>query len=369
VALFEQLTPPRPPRRRGGGWIGWSLLGVGVLSAASLAVIPAPYVIEKPGPVFDTLSDVQVSGDEVPMISIPSQETYPTEGSLSLLTVSVVGNPERLPDWLDVIGAWFNPSQAVVPVESVFPKGVTREQSSEQSRVDMENSQREAIAAALTELGYDFASMLSVVEAQPGGPSEGVLEAGDVIESLNGETFTDVTGLRAAIADNGTDKPATVVVLRDGERLELEVTPELSDGPDPTPILGILVGGDYDFPFEVDIQLENVGGPSAGMMFTLGIIDKLTPGPLTGGADVAGTGTIAASGDVGGIGGIRQKMHGAKDAGADYFLAPSANCDEVTGNVPDGLKVFSVSTLDEALTALQGIADGDTTSLPTCSAG
>lgn len=368
MALFEQLTPARPRRRRGGGWIGWSLLGVGVLSAASLAVIPAPYVIEKPGPVFDTLSDVQVAGDDVPMISIPSQETYPTEGSLSLLTVSVVGNPDRLPDWLDVIAAWFSASQAVVPVESVFPEGVTQEQSTEQSRVDMENSQREAVAAALTELGHEFSSVLTVVETQSGGASDGVLEAGDVIESLNGETFEDVTGLRAAIAENGTEEPATVVVLRDGERLELEVTPELSEGPEPTPIIGILVGGEYDFPFEVDIQLENVGGPSAGLMFSLGIIDKLTPGPLTGGADVAGTGTIGASGDVGAIGGIRQKMHGAVAAGADYFLAPAANCDDVAGNVPGGLQVFAVSTLDEALTALEGVAEGDTAALPGCAA-
>ncbi len=368
VALFDDRTPTTPSRRRAGGWVGWSLLGVGALAAASLALIPAPYVIEKPGPVFDTLGEVTVEKQQVPLISIPTEETYPTEGSLNLLTVSVTGNPEHLPGWLSVIGAWFTQSQAVVPVESVFPEGVTEKQSSEQSRVDMENSQREAVAAALTELGYQFTSQLTVVETQRDGASDGLLAAGDTIISLNGQTFTDVTGLRAAIAENGTSKPATLVIERDGGTHEVQVTPELSDSPEPTPVVGILIGGSYDFPFEVDIQIENVGGPSAGMMFALGIVDKLTPGALTGGEDVAGTGTINASGEVGGIGGIRQKMHGAVEAGADWFLAPQANCAEVAGNVPDGLEVFAVSTLDDAIAALDGIAAGDTAALPGCSA-
>ena len=122
----------------------------------------------------------------------------------------------------------------------------------------------------------------------------------------------------------------------------------------------------YDFPFEVQIQLDKVGGPSAGMMFALGIIDKLTPGQLQGGENVAGTGTIDQSGAVGPIGGIQQKLHGALESGATWFLAPADNCDEVTGNIPDGLTVFSVSTLDQALTALEGIKTGDTSDLPTC---
>ncbi|MET1043122.1 MAG: S16 family serine protease [Microbacteriaceae bacterium] len=368
MALFDDRTPTTPTRRRAGGWIGWSLLGVGALAASSLALIPAPYVIEKPGPVFDTLGEVSVAERKVPLISIPTEETYPTDGSLNLLTVSVSGNPDHLPGWLSVIGAWFNQSQAVVPVDSVFPEGVTQEQSTEQSRVDMENSQREAVAAALTELGHEFSSELTVVETQEGGASDGLLAAGDTIISLNGQTFTDVTGLRAAIAENGTSKPATLVIERDGETREVQVTPELSDAPEPTPVVGILIGGNYDFPFEVDIQIENVGGPSAGMMFALGIVDKLTPGSLTGGEDIAGTGTITASGEVGGIGGIRQKMHGAVAAGADWFLAPESNCDEVAGNIPDGLDVFAVATLDDAIAALEGIASGDTAGLPACSA-
>jgi PDZ domain-containing protein len=124
---------------------------------------------------------------------------------------------------------------------------------------------------------------------------------------------------------------------------------------------------DYDFPIDVTIQLNNVGGPSAGMMFALGIIDTLTPGELNAGETVAGTGTITAGGEVGPIGGIRQKMWGARDAGAEWFLAPEANCDEVVGHIPGDLQVFSVATLDDALDVLDAVReDGDLEALPTC---
>lgn len=155
---------------------------------------------------------------------------------------------------------------------------------------------------------------------------------------------------------------------RGGDEREVDVTPRRTeiDGEE-TLLLGITLMTDYEFPFDVTIQLDNVGGPSAGMMFALGIIDTLTPGELNGGKEVAGTGTIDAEGTVGPIGGIRQKLYGARDAGADYFLAPEANCDEVVGHVPDGLQVIRTATLDESLAALDVIAeDGDVDALPTC---
>jgi PDZ domain-containing protein len=134
-------------------------------------------------------------------------------------------------------------------------------------------------------------------------------------------------------------------------------------------VLGINVQSDYEFPFDVEIQLDKVGGPSAGMMFALGIIDKLTPGSIQGGEDVAGTGTINQAGTVGPIGGIRQKLFGAERAGAEWFLAPADNCAEVAGHVPDGLTVVAVETLDDALTALETIRTGtDTDTLPGCPA-
>ena len=177
----------------------------------------------------------------------------------------------------------------------------------------------------------------------------------------------DVTALRSAIAENGTESPATLTIERSGVEQTVEIIPELSEGAEPVPVVGIFVSGRYDFPFEVDIQLENVGGPSAGMMFALGITDKLTPGQLTGGEEFAGTGTIAADGTVGPIGGIVQKMYGAVDAGADWFLAPTANCAEVVGSIPAGLEVFAVGTLDDALEVLEVVStDGDLGSLARC---
>jgi PDZ domain-containing protein len=339
------------------------------MGVAIVAWIPAPYVIEQPGPVYDVLGDVQIAGEMRPMIQVPTQETFPTEGALDMLTVSVRGNPDDLPNWFEIAAASLDPSRAIVPVEEIYPPGVTVEDSTTQGKVDMANSQKEAIAAALIHLGYEFDSTLSVDEVMVDGPSDGVLLPGDVILTVNGETFPDVSGMRAAIAANGVSAPAEVAISRDGVEQMLRINPELSDNADPTPIIGIIVASEYDFPFDVTIQLENVGGPSAGMMFALGIIDKLTPGPLNGGERVAGTGTISATGEVGPIGGIQQKMWGAQRAGADYFLAPESNCDEVTGNIPPGLTVFSVDTLDDAIVALAAIrSDGAGAGLPTCPA-
>lgn len=369
MSLFTDTTPDLPSRSPRRNRIGWSILGVALLGITTVAFIPSPYVIEKPGPVFDTLSTVQVEGEEVPLIDIPGETVYPTEGTLDMLTVTVSGNRESRPGWLEVAASWMDPSKAVLPLDSVYPEGVTVEQSTTQSRIDMVNSQKQAVAAALTELGYDFSTVLTVAEVQEGAPAEGVLEAGDIIQSVNGATFADVGDLQAEIAANGTDASATVSIVRDGVASEVQIVPALSESDSPVPIMGIMVGNDYDFPIDVEIQLENVGGPSAGMMFALGIIDKLTPGALNGGERVAGTGTITATGEVGAIGGIRQKLYGAVDSGAEWFLAPATNCDQVVGHIPDGLTVYSVATLDEALAALSAIDTGNgLDELPTCAA-
>jgi PDZ domain-containing protein len=347
-------------------WTGWLLLTVSVVLTALLALTPSGYVIETPGPVHDTLGETIVGGEEVPLIDIPGQRTYETDGSLDLLTVSVVGNRDGTPDLLQVALSWFDPSKSVKPLDAVFPAGTTTQQRQEQAQLQMANSQQEAVAAALTELDYDIPRELTVATVLDDAPAAGVLEVGDRLVSVNGQTAADLPGLRRLLTDSGTDGPADIGIVRDGRELTESIVPTVRNG---EVVVGVGVAVAYDFPFEVDIQLENVGGPSAGMMFALGIYDKLTPGALTEGATVAGTGTIDAQGAVGKIGGIRQKLYGASRAGATVFLAPEGNCDEVVGHVPGGLQVVAVETLDDAIGALEALAEGGTASgLPTCTA-
>lgn len=355
------VGPARPSRRER---IGWGAITVAVVLGLLIALLPSPYVIQQPGPVFDTLGSVEVDGEEIPLITIPDEETFPTEGSLDLLTSSAVGRPGRTPGWLDVTVAWFDPRRAVVPVEAVFPPQLSEEDRVAQNEAQMVDSQQDAIAAALVELGYDFPREVVVQGVGEDLPAEGVLEIGDVITTVDGRPVASVDELRSAVAEHGTETPALLEVVRDGETVELEVTPVERGG---QTVLGIGVRMRYEFPIEVEIRLDDVGGPSAGMMFALGIVDKLTPGGMTGGEIVAGTGTIDSDGAVGAIGSIRQKLWGAEENGADWFLAPETNCDEVVGNVPDGLEVFAVATLEEAREIVETVGEGgDTSSFARC---
>ena len=366
MAIFLDAEPDEPRRRSGARVAGGVILALSTVAIIAIAFVPSPFVVEQPGPVFDTLGEVSIDGEDVPLIDIPDQKTYPTAGTLDMLTVSIVGDRERPLNWFEAATAWLDPSKAVVPVGEIYPVGVTVEQSSEESRIQMETSQQEAIAAAFAELDYDFTSTLTVGGFTEQSAAEGILEEGDVITSVNGESFIYVSQLRGVLAENGIDKPVTLTVQRGGEEKTLEVTPMLSGGANSAPVLGVLITSAYEFPFDVTIQLENVGGPSAGQMFALGIIDKLTKGELNGGENIAGTGTISGEGAIGAIGGIRQKMYGAVDAGARWFLAPASNCNEVTGHIPDGLTVIAVETLDDSLAALESISSGTTDALPAC---
>ncbi|GAA5028500.1 PDZ domain-containing protein [Microbacterium fluvii] len=371
MALFDDNVTIQPAPRREiprSMKAGMGALALALVVLLVLTFLPTGYVIQQPGPVYDTLGTVQGSdGEDVPLISVDGAQTYETGGSLDLLTVQVVGNRERTPSWFELAAAWFDRSKAVLPIDSVFPEGQTTEQRNEESAALMVDSQKEATAAALTELGYDVQSQLTVYSVVDGAAATGLVEEGDVITAANGTPVADAAALRE-IVNAGQGDPIELTVIRDDAEQTVEVTPhsEESDGTT-TWLLGITLMNDYVFPIDVTIQLDNVGGPSAGMMFALGIIDVLSPGELNGGERVAGTGTISADGTVGAIGGIRQKLWGARDAGATWFLAPAANCDEVVGHVPAGLQVFSVETLDDSLAVLEAIRDdGDLGALPTC---
>lgn len=359
---------PRPGVTR--GWAVWGVLLTASIVLTGVGLLPSTYVIERPGPVRDVLGTVDQDGNPVPVIDIPSQQTYPTTGSLDMLTVTTVGNPDSRPLWVNVAQAWFDPTQKLVPLDEAFPNGMTTDQSAEQSAAMMTQSQDFAIAAALTATGYDYTMTVTVGSVTAGGPSVDLLAEGDVITAVNGSPVTDATTLRSLIAESGTDAPATVTVTRDGASVDLAITPVPGTGEDTQPVIGIEVASSFVFPFDIAIQQGDIGGPSAGQIFALAIIDKLTPGSLNGGLAVAGTGTITPDGTVGAIGGITQKLYGAQRAGARYFLAPASNCADIAaGSVPDGLDIYAVSTLADSLYVLNTLSTGASTALlPRCPA-
>jgi PDZ domain-containing protein len=359
-------------RPRGGrptpGTIGWILLFLGVVGTVALGLSPSTYVIERPGPVYDVLGKAGTGGASKPLIGIPSsQRTYPTTGSLDMLTVYVDGSPQTPVNWLSVATSWFDRTRAVVPMDEVYAPGVTDKQANQQDRVEMSTSQQDATAAAFTALGVQYTTTIVVGQVVKGAPAASALVAGDELVSVGGVPVTGLTQLQKAIRAHGTASPLTFRIKRGDGLRDVQITPAVSSDTGKAAI-GILTGARYTFPYTVRFQLADVGGPSAGMMLALGVYDKLTPGALTGGAHIAGTGEISAEGAVGIIGGIRQKMYGARDAGADWFLAPAGNCDEVVGHVPPGLRVVKVATLSQALHDVKAIAAHDAGSLPTCTA-
>ena len=363
MTIFEQDDPTRVIQQRSHR-VGWLMLGFTVLIAMGLSLLPAPYVIDHPGPTFDTLGTVETSGGDISLISISGAPVYEPSGELRLTTVTRSGNPENLPGWADVVTGWLDPTRTVIPVDVAYPPGVSVEANLEAAQIEMRNSQQESVAAALEYVGVPYTSLLVVAQAMEGGPSEGVLQPDDVIVQAAGRSVTDVSQLRQIIADAGATKALELLVQRDGRLETIEVVPRLSEGQPRVPMIGILVSGRYEFPIEVDIALENVGGPSAGLIFALGIVEMLSEEDLTSDTIIAGTGTITAGGEVGSIGGIRHKMLGARSDGASLFLAPASNCADIVGHIPEGLVVVPVATLTDAVDALRLFAAGEPT--PSC---
>ncbi|HXD28871.1 MAG TPA: S16 family serine protease [Arthrobacter sp.] len=320
--------------------------------------LPTPYIVEAPGPAVNTLGKVK----DRDVIEVSGRKTYPADGSLDMTTVYVIGGAESRISFFRVIQAWADPRQDVYPEETMYPRGATDEQISDRNAAEMDNSQQNAVAAALTSLEIPFSQQLSVAGLATDA-NKGKLRTDDVLKAIDGKPITDLDMLKKAL--QGGDGTPELTVVRGGRDVRVDARATLSG--EGQRQLGVYLDTRYTFPLEVTFGLSNVGGPSAGMMFALGIIDTLTPGDMTGGKQFAGTGTIEADGTVGPIGGIAQKLVGARTAGADYFLAPADNCADVVGRVPDGLNVVKVSTLEQARDAVEAIGEGaDPASLPSC---
>jgi PDZ domain-containing protein len=316
-----------------------------VVAIVAAVLIPVPYVILGPGPTENTLGKGPTGQT---LITISGHRTYATTGHLNLVTVSYVGGPGTNLSIFQALRAWLDSSQAVVPESELFPAGQSAQETQAQDTQEMSSSQQLATAAALTELHIAYKTQVGVVTTVAGYPASNVLKAGDVIASVDGKTVTGEQSLSSVITAHPAGSVLSLTVLRAGKTLVLRVASKESAG---TPVIGVQVQKQYAFPFSVSISVGDIGGPSAGMMFALGIIDKLTTMNLTGGQVQA-------------IGGIQQKMVGARQAGATIFLTPAGNCADVAGAVPAGLRIVKVSTLTGAISDLEAIKAGK--SVPTC---
>jgi PDZ domain-containing protein len=334
-------------RRRGVtvilGALLTALLAVGVMAA------PLPYVVLKPGPTVNTLGSS--NGTEV--IQVTDAKTTTSAGELRLTTVNVQSQVELV--W--AISSWFSKKDAVVPRALIYPPDQTEKQVEQQNAQEWTDSQASAVTVALTKLGYPVQTYVKSVTA--GGAATGLLKADDVITAVNGTKITNPNKLTDVVRAKPAGTAFTIAYTRAGKAGTAQITTKVGDD-GKTPRLGVEIATKQPHPFDVKIDLDKIGGPSAGLMFTLGIMDKLEPEDLTGGKIIAGTGTIDDDGNVGPIGGIPQKLVGAKSAGAKIFLVPKDNCAEALKNAVSGLPMAEVATVDDALTALKTFTSGGT---------
>ena len=348
----EQAAPRRGPSRR-----AWMLIFSGATMFVLLALaflLPVPFVKLAPGPTFNVIGD----DDGQPVIKISGADTYPVTGALDMTTVLESGGPRGGLTFVDAIASWLNPSDAVVPRELIFPDDISGAEVEKHQALLFSTSESDAIAAALNYLKLPVMTKNVVSAVYEDSPSFGVLEPSDELVAVDGAAVTKPEEVAKAIRSKPIGTTFEMTIRRDGEEKKVSVTSAASPDDESKPYIGIGVGQLYSATFPITFTLTDVGGPSAGLMFATGIVDKLTPDNLTDGKHIAGTGTIDPDGTVGPIGGIRQKMAGARGAGAELFLMPKEHCAEAAGHIPDGLTVVPVETLTDGVAAIQAYNAG-----------
>lgn len=356
-------APPTERRRPGHRGLIAILAGLVLLALLALAaLLPVPFIVLSPGPTFNTIGDV----DGVELVEITDTTTYPVTGALDMTTIREEGEPRSPLTVFGALAAWVDPDRAVLPRELLYGDDETTEEVQQRNAVLFSTSQSNAIAAALNTLGEPLVEDVVVTAVVEGTPAFGVLDAGELIVAIDGDPVRVPEDVVEAVRSQPVGATLVFTVERDGEDVDVDVVSAEKPDEAGVPYVGITVGINYRAEFPIVFALDDIGGPSAGMMFALAIVDKLTPEDLSGGGHVAGTGTIDPAGAVGAIGGIRQKLAGARGAGATLFLMPEVHCEEAAGHVPDGLTVVPVTTLQGALDALAVWRAGE--SLPTCPA-
>lgn len=321
------------------------------LLSGMMVWVPVSYVELGPGPTYDTLGSL----DDQKIITVTGADVSTSAGQLRMVTVSVRSELTLL----DALRGWWDGGLAVVPREFIYPEDQTEEEVQEENTAEFEASQNSAEMAALRELGYPV--QVTVASLTEGYPAASVLAVGDVITAVDGTAVTSAEVLTGLITQSEAGASHEVTYTRGGQTATATISTQAdSEG---VAKIGISVELKQEHPFTLSFQLDDVGGPSAGLMFTLAIVDTLTTDDLTGGKIIAGTGTIDDDGVVGAIGGIEQKLIGAKRDGAEYFLTPADNCAEAVANAQSNMPLVKVSSLQDALDALTAIRENRTPTL------
>jgi PDZ domain-containing protein len=317
-------------------------LALGVLGAT----LPVPLVALGPGPTYDTLGTV----DGATVIEVDGLPVYPTTGHLNMTTVSVT---DRL-TMFAALELWASPDNQVVPREPIYPSSMSLDEIQQQNTAQFTSSEANAEAAALGELQLPVTVL--VTSLVPDTPAATILRPGDELLSVAGQPMDSVREVSDVLQPTRPGDVVAVQYRRAGEvrdaQVPLAVRPDREQG-----LLGVVLGAKLR-DGDIRISLGGVGGPSAGLMFALAVVDKLTPGDLAGGRFVAGTGAIEPTGNVTPINGIPFKMRKAYDEGATVFLVPAANCEEAVATNPGDLQLVRVGTLHDAVTALESLKSG-----------
>jgi PDZ domain-containing protein len=348
---------PAPERRRWPVVAGTVALALVAIVVTAMAFIKVPYVIISPG-------DATPLDDDV--VSISGAETFEHDGSLLFLTVRVSSNDPNVWRWLF---AQLDDDVSIEEREDVLGCASYDDNANLQDQL-MRQSQDIAKEVALRRLGYEVpevAQRAMIIDVQCDGPSEGELHSGDRITAVDGTPVQSADEVGPLVQAKAPGDRVVVSVEREGEPQDVTVKLGQRDG---VAFLGIVSQTLYDwtFPFDIEIDTQRVSGPSAGLAFALAIVDDLTPGDLTGGREVAVTGSIGADGSVGPVGGIAQKAVTARDDGATLMLVPRGEAAEAREHA-GSMTVVAVRTLDDALGALERAGgEGVETPAPTAPA-
>jgi PDZ domain-containing protein len=262
-----------------------------------------------------------------------------------------------------MMGRWLASDDTVVPLETVIPANSNAEEVARQNAAAFASSESNATVAAMNHLGRPLETM--VYDVSEGAPADGTVKINDVITSVDGTDVTVPGDVSDAIGDKSPGDEVTLGIDRGGKTETETVTlgempdelagdeeAEAATGGNGKAFLGVTMVAQPADGIRVEYNLKDIGGPSAGLMFSLAVVDKLSPGELSGGEFVAGTGTIASDGTVGPIGGITHKISAAKNAGASVFLVPAGNCSEASSADSGDMTLLEVDTLDGAVDAL-----------------